>query len=182
MAEDTIFINNALNEAFSLYVNSKDKEESKDYNSFLCCVVRMLVLIYGEDIVNYFEKKNIDSFDKEILKYDYSKKEYNYFKLCLEKFCEFNLKIENKVIKKKNKYFNLAQKYLIDMLVQKNKKESVSSEDMNKFYDLLFTANSKTFYQKSYAVLVAYNPYEIDEYAKKQNIVGDGNNDKEHSN
>ena len=34
---------------------------------------------------------------------------------------------------------------------------------------LLFTANSRSFYRKSNAVVMAYNPYEIDEYFKKQN-------------
>ena len=181
MAADAIFINNAINEAFLLYDSSKEKEESLDFNSFLCCIVRMLILIYGDEIIEIFKKKDEESFEKIILKYGYSKKEYNYFKLSVDKFYNFNLKIEDKSIKKKNKYFNLTQKYLIDMMVQKNNKETVEKDIMKEFYDLLFTANSKTFYQKSYAVLVAYNPYEIDEYARKQNIVGDGN-EKENNN
>ena len=46
MAADAIFINNAINEAFLLYDSSKEKEESLDFNSFLCCIVRMLIVIY----------------------------------------------------------------------------------------------------------------------------------------
>ncbi|MDE5889029.1 MAG: hypothetical protein K2H20_03320, partial [Bacilli bacterium] len=88
-----------------------------------------------------------------------------------EGYYKFDLRQKKKAIKKKNKYFNLVQKYLIDMMVKKNSQEKVSSLEMNEFYDLLFTVNSKEFYRKSTAVLLAYNPYEIDEYAKKQGIV-----------
>lgn len=175
MADNTFIINAGLDNAFNLYNEFKDKEESIQYNSFMSSIVRMLIVIYGEDIVKAFESKDINVFDKEMLKYEYDTKEYNNFKLCVDKFYSFNIKTESKAIKKKNKYFNLVQKYLIDMLVQKNSKDKVSNEELEKFGDLLFTANSKSFYQKSYAVLVAYNPYEIYEYAKKQNIVGDGN-------
>lgn len=175
MTESTVFINEGLNEAFLLYNNSKDKEESLDYNSFMCCIIRMLNLIYGEDINKSYETKDVNLFEKEILKYGYSKKEFNNFKLCVDKFYSVDKKTESKAIKKKIKYFNLVQKYLIDMLIQKNSKEAVDKKVMEDFSNLLFTANSKTFYQKSYAVLVAYNPYEIYEYAKKNNIVGDGN-------
>ena len=73
--------------------------------------------------------------------------------------------------KKENKYFNLVQKYLIDMLIKKNNQEKLDKEDINNFYSLLFTARSTNFYYKSTAVLLAYNPYEIDDYFKKQNIL-----------
>ncbi len=172
---EEVMLNEALDKAFSLYINNKENEESLEYNGFLCSVVRMLVIIYGEDIIKHFEDKKKDLIEKEILKYGFSKKEFNNFKLAVDKFYSFDLKMESKPIKKKNKYFNLVQKYLIDMMVQRKSKDTVDKEILNNFYNLLFTANSKTFYQKSYAVLKAYNPYEIDEYAKKQNIVGDGN-------
>lgn len=181
MIDNTLFINEAINEAFNLYNSSKDNKDSLNYNSFMCSIIRMLLLIYDEEIVNCFDKKDVDAFDKEILKYGYSKKEYNNFKLCIDKFYNFDKKIKGKAIKKKNKYFNLTQKYLIDMMVQRNNKEQVDKSILNDFCDLLFTAKSKTFYQKSYAVLVAYNPYEIDEYVKKQKLVGDGN-EKESNN
>ena len=43
---------------------------------------------------------------------------------------------------------------------------------LNDFYNLLFTAKSNNYYKMSYALLVAYDPYEIYEYAKKQKLVG----------
>jgi hypothetical protein len=88
------------------------------------------------------------------------------------KFYKAEVKKEDKAIKKKNKYFNLVQKHLIDMMIQRNNQKLVNSVTMKEFYDLLFTAKSNNFYRMSYALLVAYNPYEIYEYAKKQKIVG----------
>lgn len=172
MTDASVFINNAINEAFLIYNKSKNDKESLEYNSFLSCVVRMLILIYGDSVVKYFDIKDVNSFNSLIVKYDFPLMDYDAFKDSFDKFYNFDKKIENKAIKKKNKYFNLVQKYLIDMMVKRVSKDNVDVSIVKEFYDLLFTANSKSFYQKSYAVLVAYNPYEIDEYAKKQNIVG----------
>ena len=172
MTDNTGFINNALNEAFLVYEKSVNNKDSLDYNSFLSCIVRMLVLIYGEDVINCFKEKDVKKFDDLIRKYSFEDKDYNNFKISVDKFYAFDKKIETKPIKKKNKYFNLVQKYLIDMMLKRKEKGTVDKEKLEEFYDLLFTANSKSFYQKSYAVLVAYNPYEIDEYAKKHKLVG----------
>ena len=171
MAEETVFINNSINEAFSLYSNNyenEDKDVSIEYNSFMCSVARMLIVIYGEDIYKHYDNEDIKLF----LKYDFPVEDYKKFRVIFEKFYAFNKKIEDKPIKKKNKYFNLVQKYLVDMMVARIEKEKVSKKVIREFYNLLFTANSKSFYQKSYAVMVAYNPYEIDEYAKSKKIVG----------
>ncbi len=172
MTESTVFINNAFNEMFMIYNRCNEQENSLEFNTFLCCIARMLILIYGEEILTCFEKNDLSSFDKLIMKYGYGEKECSEFKSVVEKFYKFDKKIEDKVIKKKNKFFNLVQKHLIDMMVTRNKKKLVDKVTMIKFVDLLFTVNSKDFYKKSYAVLVAYNPYEIDEYLKKQDLVG----------
>lgn len=171
--QDNIFINNAITDAMELYIKSKDKKNSLDYNKFLCSVVRMLVLIYGEEsLIKAYNEKDVDSFDKILLKYNYPLEELDSFKVNFFKFHRSELRQQQKAIKKKNKYFNLVQKHLIDMMIKKNIVEKVDNLVMNEFYNLLFTANSRDFYRKSTAVLLAYNPYEIDVYAKKQNIVG----------
>lgn len=169
--EQNIFINDALNQGFKLYVDNKDKHDSLDYNRFICSVIRMLTLIYGEDIIKSYEDKDNKLFDDTLVKYGYDATEANNFKVVFEGYYKFDLRQQTKAIKKKNKYFNLVQKYLVDMMIKRNSHEKISSLEMNEFYDLLFTANSKDFYRKSTAVLLAYNPYEIDEYAKKQGIV-----------
>ena len=57
------------------------------------------------------------------------------------------------------------------MIVKRKNVELIDNDIIKEFYELLFTANSKDFYRKSTAVLLAYDPYEIDEYVKRQNIV-----------
>lgn len=167
-----IFVNEAINEMFSLYNRSKEQLLSIEYNSFLSSVIRMLVLIYGEDVVKCYENNDENEFVNVILKFGYDSILYKDFILICNKFYKTELKKEDKAIKKKNKYFNLVQKHLIDMMIKRNNQKLVDSVTMKEFYDLLFTAKSNNFYRMSYALLVAYNPYEIYEYAKKQKIVG----------
>ena len=167
------FVNEAINEMFSLYNKSKDHPLSIEYNSFLSSVIRMLVLIYGEDIIKCYENNDVNEFVNIILKFGYDSNLCKDFIITCNKFYKAELKKEDKTIKKKNKYFNLVQKHLIDMMVQRNNQKIVDSVSMKEFYDLLFTAKSNNFYRMSYALLVAYNPYEIYEYAKKQKIVGE---------
>ena len=58
------------------------------------------------------------------------------------------------------------------MLVTRNKKEKLDVRIIKNFYKLLFTANNSSFYRSSNALVLAYNPYEIDDYFKKQNFGG----------
>lgn len=171
MQEEIIFGNSALNDALKLYVDNKGNEDSLNYNKFICCVIRMLVLIYGEDVIKSYENNDMNSFDNVLTKYGFDINEVNNFKMVFDKYYQFDLRQQKKAIKKKNKFFNFVQKYLIDMMKQRTISEKVDMMVINEFYDLLFTANSKDFYRKSTAVLLAYNPYEIDDYAKKQGIV-----------
>ncbi len=170
--QNNIFINDAIDSSFKLYVSSKDKKDSLNYNKFLCVIIRMLVLLFGEEeILECYEKKDEESFKNVITKYGTTEDEYKNFISTLEKFYNFNNRQEKKSIKKKNKYFNLVQKNLIDMLLKKNSTEKIDNTKIKDFYELLFTARSNNFYFKSTAVLLAYNPYEIDDYFKKQNIL-----------
>ena len=166
------FVNEAINEMFSLYNKSKDHPLSIEYNSFMSTVIRMLVLIYGDDIVRAYDTNNEDLFNKTILKYGYDVNLFVDFKTTCDKFYKAELKKEDKAIKKKNKFFNLVQKHLIDMMVKRDSIKVVDNVTMKQFYDLLFTAKSNNFYRMSCALVLAYNPYEIYEYAKKQKIVG----------
>lgn len=169
--QDSIFVSKALDEAMKLYNLSKNKKESLGYNKFLCVVIRMLVLIYGEELITVYNLKDLTLWESLIMKYGFAKNDYDAFIITLDKYYNFDLRQQKKSIKKKNKYFDMVQKYLIDMIVQKRSIQAIDNNIIKEFYDLLFTANSRDFYRKSTAVLLAYDPYEIDEYAKKQNIV-----------
>lgn len=172
MPNNDIFINEAINECFVIYNRSKEQPLSVEYNSFLSSVVRMLVCIYGEEVINCYENKDVNAFNNLLVKFGYEENLVEEFKMNCNKFYKAELKKEDKPIKKKNKYFNLVQKHLIDMMLKRDNLKVVDSVTMKEFCDLLFTAKSNNFYRMSYALLVAYNPYEIYEYAKKQKLVG----------
>ena len=66
---------------------------------------------------------------------------------------------------------HVVQKHLIDMLVKRNEQEALDKLVIIDFYNMLFTANNPDFYRKSVALLEAYDPYEIDKYFKKFNLI-----------
>ena len=96
----------------------------------------------------------------------------NNFTVIVDKFYQMEKKQQSKAIRKKNKYFNAIQKFLIDMFINRGKQQPLKKKEIKEFYNLLFTANSKSFYRKSTALVLALDPYEIDEYYKKQ-ILGE---------
>ncbi len=161
------FINVAINEAFLLYNANKDKTNSIEYNGFLVTVIRMLIIICGEEIVSLFNNHDDQAFKSLLNNYGNADDFSNHF-LKTYKALE---RQKEKAIKKKNKYFNLVQKDLIDMLVKKNSQAPMDKNTILEFYNMLYTANNNDFYRKSIALLEAYNPYEIDEYFKKFNLI-----------
>ena len=85
MTDKYVFINDALNEAIVTYVKGKKKIHSKEYNSFLSCVMRMLVIIYGEeDIIKSYSTKDFKLFDNTLTKYGYSIENVNKFKTFMD--------------------------------------------------------------------------------------------------
>lgn len=172
MSSDRVFINDGIAEMFKIYVRSKEQPLSVEHNSFGSSVIRMLILIYGEDVLKSYASGDVESFDRLLLKFGYDSSQLEAFKITCNKFHNAEIKKVEKAIKKKNKFFNLIQKYLIDMMATRDSIKVVDNVTMKSFYDLLFTAKSNNFYRMSYALLVAYDPYEIYEYAKKQKIVG----------
>ena len=134
-------------------------------------VISMLILIYGDELTNTYYTRDNDVFKKLITKYGYSDENYQKFIDVFDKYYSFDLGERTKPIKKKNKFFNPVQKCLIDMLVAKNNKEAVKIETIIDFYESLFTIKNKNFFKKTYTLMTAYNPYEIDEYFKKQGLL-----------
>ena len=174
------FVNEAIDEAFSKYVRCrremKDAMEEKtslEYNSFLCSIIRMLVLVYGQEMPDFYDRKDVEAFNKTLMQYGMSEKEIEDFKVFVQRYYSMDKKQAGKTFKKKNKFFNVVQKYLIDMLVKKTRVEEVPKEIIEGFYSLLFTCNSTDFYRASVALLEAFNPYQIDDYFKKQQLLGE---------
>src|SRR5699024_12693978 len=106
---------------------------------FLCVVIRMLILIYGNEIIDAYNSKNIIVWENLILKYGFEKKDYDNFIIVLDKFYNFDIRQQKKSIKKKNKYFDVLQKYLIDMMVKRKNVELIDNDIIKEFYELLFT-------------------------------------------
>lgn len=171
MAGRYIFVNNAINDSIVRYFQSKDKPNSIVFNSFLVCVMRMIILLYGElDITNCYQTKNekgMGGFDTNLTKYGFPQNQLEQFKVDFEKYYEFDMRQSKSHIKRKNPYFNKVQKHLVDMMFTKNKRSPLDGKTAQEFYSLLFTANSKDFYRQTYAVLMAKHPYEVDDYFKK---------------
>ncbi len=169
--ERYIFINNAINDSIIMYYNYKDKPFSKEFNSFLVTIMRMIVLLYGElDITNCYHTKNekgMGGFDTNLLKFGLPPVKLERFKQNFEKYYEFDMRQKRLHIKRKNPYFNTVQKLMIDMMFAKNKRSPMDSKKAKEFYDLLFTANSLDFYRRTFAILSTNYPYEVDEYFRK---------------
>ena len=170
--DNYVFINKGLNDSLLLYLQYKDDDKSLQYNSFWSCIIRMLSLIYDEEtIINAYYNKDTKLFNSTLLQYGLPVEELTKFKDNLARCYAFEHGQKDRAIKKKNRYFNFVQKGLIDMLVYKNNQQVVDVDIKKEFYDLLFTANSNDFYRKSYALKLAYNPYEIDDYFKRQGFL-----------
>ena len=175
MTDKYIFINEGINEAYVIYTKSKKNINSKEFNSFLACVMRMLVIIYGEEEINKsYSTKDFKIFDSLLTKYGYSMENVNKFKLMINNFYKVDNGQKDRVVKKKNKFFNAVQKLLIDMMVAKNNCGDINLDELVDFYELLFTANSFDFYRKTYALATALNPYEIYEYFQKFYAINGG--------
>lgn len=166
-----IFINNAINDSLIMYYSTKEKPHSVEFNSFMVTIMRMIVLLYGElDITNCYHTKNekgMGGFDTNLTKYGLPEKKLERWKNNFEKYYEFEMRQKKLHIKRKNPFFNAVQKNMIDMMFAKNKKNPLNAEQAKEFYDMLFTANSSDFYRRTFALLSTNNPYEVDEYFRK---------------
>lgn len=158
------FINKSLDFSFRMYNDAKNRPDSLEYNGVYSSFVRMLMIIYGEEINQAFLDNNPDKFDEIITTKGLNEEELNNFKTAYEKFFNLDIKQQRKTIKKKNKFFNLVQKFLIDMSVL----AGLDEEKQKEFHELLFTCENEDFYRKSVALVLAYDPYEIEKYYKKQ--------------
>ena len=168
MNTSNVYISEAIEYAFSTYIRTKDHKGTLEYNSFMCTIVRLLHVIFGEEVILDYQTKNPATLIFTMTKYGTSLEDANNFLTIVEKFYQFEKKQENKAIRKKNKYFNPVQKYLIDMFVKKHSASPFDAKVIKEFYRMLFTAKSRSFYRKSTALVMAYNPYEIDEYFRRQ--------------
>ena len=117
---DKVFINNAFTKACDCYLDSNDNVKGVMYNSFLVVVIRMLVSIYSElDIINPKVMGDEDLLKENLCKFGYSKMDVEVFLSNMELFYEFENANNNDKFRKRNPYFIIIQKELIDMFIKK---------------------------------------------------------------
>ncbi len=85
--KDDIFVNIAIDNAIKSYLTSCNDRDSLLFNSFNVVVIRILILIYGEnEILNAYNTKNSVTFMNNLSKYGISMADLALFK---EEFLNF---------------------------------------------------------------------------------------------
>ena len=165
-----VFINAAFTKAISDYQSSKDKPDGIVFNSFPTVVIRLLMCIYSElDIINPLVTENEDALKDNLKKFGYGATELDTFFNNFQKFCDIDKENESLKIKKANPYFVIVQKQIIDMLICKKLNFHLTDKEINDFYELLYTSDTKNPLRISFNYLTAINNLtEVEEYFKKQ--------------
>lgn len=162
---ESFFINKAIDKALSDYLLSKDKEESILFNSFLVVVIRILINIYGElDIINPYQMKDELLFDNNLLKYITNKEKLDELKMLLDGFYVIDERNKKAVRREENVYFIDVQKKLIDIFNYKRINYGVTKDEIDDFYNLLYTSKTSNPLRLSYNFLNSSNIYEVDNY------------------
>ena len=171
---DKVFINNAFTKACDCYLDSNDNVKGVMYNSFLVVVIRMLVSIYSElDIINPKVMGDEDLLKENLCKFGYSKMDVEVFLSNLELFYEFENVNNNDKFRKRNPYFIIIQKELIDMFIKKKLNFYITNDEVREFYDLLYTPYATNPLRVSFNYLHAKDILKIDRYFRiemKENV------------
>lgn len=166
---DKVFINNAFSKAVNNYTKSNDNVQGVMYNSFLVVVIRSLISIYSElDIINPMVIGDEELLKENLAKFGYNKTDIEVFLSNLQLFDDFEVLNENNNVKKKNPYFLIIEKDLINMLIKKKLNFFITEHELKVFYDLLYTPNSTNPLRVSYNYLMSNDEWEIDNYFKTE--------------
>lgn len=166
-----VFVNEAFSKAIDDYLKSADQPQGITYNSFLVVVVRMLICMYSElDIVNPMVVNDPDLLYKNLTKYGYTKEALEVFFSNLQMYYDIEKENEkiNADVKKKNPYFVVTQKDLIDMFIAKKMNYHLTEDEVKNFYGLLYTPFTENPLRVSYNFLTATDVSEVDNYFKQQ--------------
>ena len=129
----------------------------------------MLVAIYSElDIINPKIIDDEDLLKENLAKFGYDKSDVLVFLSNIQLFWDFENENDKRKVKKKNPYFILIQKELVDMLIKKKLNFYLTEAEVREFYDLLYTPYSKNPLRVSYNFLQASDVMEVDKYFKVQ--------------
>ena len=160
----SFFINEAVNKALNDYLQSKENEEGILFNSFLVVVIRLLIHIYGIDLLEIYQKNNQEMFLNDLLKYGATKEDIDNLMRLIDGFYIIEKRNEKAIRREENIYFIEIQKKLIDLFNLKKISYGTTLSEVNDFYELLYTPNTKNPLRLSYNYLSTSNICEIDNY------------------
>ncbi len=162
-------INETFSQAVLDYQDSKDEPKGIVYNSFLTVVIRSLICIYSElDIINPIMTESADALKENLAKFGYSRVDIEEFFHNLELFANYEKEKQKQGIFKKNPYFEVIEKQLVDMLICKKMNFHLTEKEVKEFYELLYTPYTPDPLRISFNFANSENVLAIDEYFKKQ--------------
>lgn len=145
-----IFINPAIDESLKKYILLKQTNDYKSIQDFLVYAIGILIYIYGEEnIIGLYEKKDYQSFDYLLNKYNVDPYYVNKFYDDFNKF--YNVNIRNAAFNSNeyNPYFIYIQEDLINMYIAKYNALKFDIKKFDKFKEMLFTPiNNDSFMQE----------------------------------
>ena len=167
--DNNIFINPAIDESIRKYISLKESSDYRNINDFLVYAMGILIYIYGEEnILGLYEKKDYQSFDYLLKKYNvdsyYVNKLYDDF----NKF--YNINIRNKAFNSNeyNPYFLYIQEDLINMYIAKYNALKFDVKKFDKFKEMLFTPiNNDSFMQEYNQKMTDKQDYILNYYEAK---------------
>ena len=166
---NNIFINPAIDESLKKYILLKETNDYSNINDFLVYAIGILIYIYGEEnILGLYEKRDYQSFDYLLTKYNvdsyYVNKLYDDF----NKF--YNVNLRNKAFNSNeyNPYFIYIQEDLINMYIAKYNSLKFDIKKFDKFKEMLFTpVNNDSFMQEYNQRMTDNQDYILNYYEAK---------------
>ena len=167
MGNGTIFVNEGLDYAFSIYTQYKQRPYSPAYNSFLVTVVRQLMNIYGEaEILNSYLTGSVSLFNQCLKKYGISQEDVEVFLARIHNYYLWAKEAEKKLVKPKSVDFVVIQETLIDMMIKKMNTTQIEALEIKSFEDLLYTPDNPSSSYVAFNMLAAYDKNAIKYYWK----------------
>ena len=155
-----VFINEGITNCFKTFLNSQESPESIKYNTFLSVIIRLLILIYGQDIINSYQTANEEEFTNILSRYNISTNQIKTLYNEIQSYYSIYKDSPNSP----NPYFKYILEILIDMFIAKKTNTIVKYDEEEKFLDLAYTTSTKNAFRISYLYLIGESPLYFEKY------------------
>lgn len=167
--DNNIFINPAIDKSLEKYKLLKETNDYTNANDFLVYAIGILIYIYGEEnVLGLYDKKDYQSFDYLLNKYNVDPYYVNKFYDDFNKF--YSVNIRNVAFKSNeyNPYFIFIQEDLINMYIAKYNALKFDKKKFDKFKEMLFTpVNNDSFMQEYNQKMTDKQDYILNYYESK---------------